>query len=146
MKKTILLLLLLPLLFAACGSDNDDIDPNAPTTFQIKSKAQEGTYRNVVAAYRQPDNTLKAIAKLGNIAPGQETTKILVPTVNPAITQVEVFSDAYDINGDYTRTIEVTIINITEHKNNIYTIPAGHTTSKVVDKNNPEQYPADGYQ
>lgn len=140
MKKTLLLLLISALL-VGCGSDNDGDDNSREyTSFQIKSNAKEGTFLNVVSAYRLPDNTLKKISELGDIAPGQSTDEIIVDYTE--VKQVEVFFDTF-YNGTYYGTYVLATINIEEDKNNVFTIPAGFSSGRLVDKSNPEEYPQD---
>ncbi len=139
--KKLLYILFAVCLFTACSSDDADDNAQDYTSFQVKSDEKEGTYRNVVAGYKQVDGNYKRIATLGDIAPGKSSDKITIDY--NTIKEVELFFDAMDINGNYAATAPLTTIKINEKNNNVYTIPHNLIIASKVNKTNSTQYPVE---
>ncbi|NDW08949.1 hypothetical protein [Dysgonomonas sp. 520] len=130
--KKLLSLILIATLFVGCSSDDEK-----HTSFQIKNTSKIATFYNVVAGYRvPPNNTLKKIADLGDIGPGESSKKIIIEDLTH---EIEFFDDVYFQNGEYTQTYLLSINTIRSNRNNLYSISEGKTL--CVEKDNPEEYP-----
>lgn len=137
--KKLLYLLFAVTLFISC-SDSDDDNSQDYTSFQIKNNSSKGTYHNVVAGYRLSDNTLKKIADLGDIAPGQLSEKIIIDY--NIIKEVEIFFDATNYDGTYGKTWKIDILKINEYRNNVFSIKDGLViTTLEIDKTDSNKYP-----
>ncbi|GAB6010236.1 hypothetical protein [Dysgonomonas reticulitermitis] len=128
MKKYIYILFAV-CLFTACSSDNDNTDPETPnnpqnyTSFVIKNEASTGELKNIVTGYKQPDNSLKLIANLGNLKAGETSKEI---TIDYSKTKEVLIFIGELSSGNYSDVLIVTNYKnfvVKENTKNIYTLP-----------------------
>lgn len=138
--KKLLALLLLTTLFISCSKDDDNLTQSY-TSFVVKNTSGS-VCKNVVAGYRLPDNTIKEIARLGDLAKGETSIAVKVDFAN--IKEILLFS-GYFPYGNYSYIFIFTDykkFTLKENTKNIYSIPENSLMDVTyIDSSDPKQYP-----
>jgi len=141
--KKLSILLLLP-FFIACSSDDNELDPTNGkqdyTSFVIEN-TWENDCKNLVAGYKQEDNTLKKIENFGTLKAGAISKEIKVDFTK--VKEILLFEGELS-DKTFSNILILTQykeLKLEENKKNIYTMPSGMMQSTSIKHSDATQYP-----
>lgn len=130
--KKLLYLLLTVTLFASCSSDDNEPTQDYTSFVFYQPMEIDVNFPNCVAAYKKEGKYYK-IADLGDLSKGKYSPEIIIN--DKSIKEIYLFSDYFGcIRFDDT-------YHVTENKKNTLVLVDGTKGIRVLDKNNPAEYP-----